>query len=146
MRAAMSEAKLREDVKKAFKGTGAHLSWIESHATAAGFPDLELCHEGISQQIELKFADATGKVKIRQTQYQWFRHRTKAMGVPLLWVMHGGFHYLLPGSAVNKPSPLKTMADVRSRPHIQFDCPFKLARVILTHNRQSTLTQTEFIK
>ncbi|QRE00548.1 hypothetical protein [Burkholderia phage BCSR129] len=142
----MSEAKLREDVKKAFKGTGAHLSWIESHATAAGFPDLELCHEGVSQQIELKYADATGKVKIRQTQYQWFRQRVKAGGAPLLWVYNGYHHYLVPGALVSDPTPIRTMADVRSRPHIQFDCPYKLARVILTHNRQAILTNTEFIK
>lgn len=141
----MSENDLRQEVKRAFQNTGAHLSWIESHATASGFPDLEICHRGISQQIELKYAKEDGDIKIRKSQYLWFRQRVKAGGTPLLWVKtFSGDHFLVPGPLVYEPKPITNVADIVGMPHVCYADAPAVVDAILRINRQSILTKEKY--
>lgn len=97
---------LRDQIRAAFKGRGAHLSWIESHETSAGFPDLDYMMKGVGTQIELKVTKANGAIKIRASQYSWFRDRVRAGGLPYLWVYDHAkeLHWAVRGQYVNSIS------------------------------------------
>lgn len=97
----MTEAELRKVVERAFKPSKAHLSWIEAPMSCPGFPDLELSIKGICGQIELKVTDSRGRIKIRRTQYRWFKDRVASGGKPFMWIEHEGMHYLVPGMFVD---------------------------------------------
>ncbi len=95
----MSEDELRKVVGKALKA--AHTTWIEAPVVGSGFPDLEFCLNGTVGQIELKVTGPRGRIKIRNTQYRWFKDRTKAGGWShFMWIYHDGKHHLVEGQCV----------------------------------------------
>lgn len=71
-----------------------HLSWIESHATSAGFPDVDYCCYGVCNQLELK---AGPDLEVRATQVAWFKDRIEAGGHPLFLVQWGDVYAVVPG-------------------------------------------------
>lgn len=132
MAAVGSEDKLREVVRAAFLiPKGVHQSWIETHATCPGFPDLEICYSGLSQHIELKVTDKEGAIKIRPTQYRWFKDQVRAGGKPLLWVMHSGMHYIFQGAAIHCPDILTNIAQVSNRAYFVFSTADQAVQHIL---------------
>ncbi len=110
------EAGTRRKVRAAFPPE-AHLTWVESHLTSQGVPDLNYQHGGVHEWLELKFAGKTDKeVTIRPAQYGWFRERLKAGGRPFLLVeIEGGFFFLVNGVDVVEPTALKLVVDVMNR-------------------------------
>lgn len=111
----MTEDALRDIVRRAFRSKAVfpwpHLSWIESHATASGFPDLELCYKGRSTQVELKIVKDDGKIVIRPSQYRWFKDRVKAQGDACMWVGSDHGHFIVPGHSVEF---VRHVSDLRS--------------------------------
>lgn len=76
---------------------------IESHATALGFPDLEICATGVPMTVELKAVHKiTDDVKIRASQISWAKRRIRAGGNPLilLWVEEIDNFYVIGGSDI----------------------------------------------
>lgn len=76
------ETALREKLKrlrKEHKLEDISLSWIESHATAIGIPDLHYCYNGIEGWVELK---AFPDIDIRANQCVWMETNIKAGGKP----------------------------------------------------------------
>ena len=115
----MTEAELRVLVGNGFtrlhrKG---HISWIESHATAAGFPDADMCADGQIAQVELKIVKDKGKIEVRPTQYRWMRERVKAGSHPVLLMGSDTGFYVLHGNNVSKPSALTSVDQIKGRPH-----------------------------
>lgn len=85
-----------KDIAKQLSGQGhsLHLSWIESHATAAGFPDVDYCCYGVCGELELK---AGPDLEVRATQVAWFEERIEAGGYPLFFVQWGDVYMFVPG-------------------------------------------------
>lgn len=91
------ESDFRKNIRESFKlicdirpEVKWHLSWIESHETSPGIPDIEYCvktpHQigGVVGNIELK---ALGdNMEVRPSQLKWFRERMAAGGNPLILV------------------------------------------------------------
>lgn len=76
----MSEQILWKYVRKHIGSVG-HFSRVESHATAAGFPDVDYCIEGQEGHLELKYSPSpTIPYKCRDTQLAWFRDRVTVGG------------------------------------------------------------------
>lgn len=113
----MTEEDLRKIVGSEVARRKGHPSWIESHMTSAGFPDLDACIGGGIIQVELKIEKPSGKVVIRPTQYKWFRDRVAAGGNPVMLIGRLGRFYAVHGSMVNSPCPIKHIDDVLARPH-----------------------------
>lgn len=115
----MTEDELRVDFGDGFSASrrGGHLSWVESHATSAGFPDVDCCHLGKIAQIELKVVKAKGKIEIRPTQYRWFKDRHKAGGEPVMLIGFDDGFYVLPATSVSKPDALVNESQINERPH-----------------------------
>lgn len=115
----MTEAELRVEVGDSFtrmKPKG-HLSWVESHATSAGFPDVDCCADGQIAQIELKVEKKNGKIEIRPTQYRWMKDRLRAGGSPVLLIGHANGYYVLPAISISKPDALTNVSQIRGRQH-----------------------------
>jgi len=74
------EAKFwRNDLKFAFESMG-DVDRIESHDTALGRPDVNLCLQGgVEWNIELKYCDSN-KIKLRPSQKMWLRKRARVGG------------------------------------------------------------------
>jgi len=72
-----------------------HLTWIESHATALGAPDLQTCCYGVEAWIELK---AAPDIEIRASQARWIREHMAAGGWPLILARWGDTFIVCPGS------------------------------------------------
>lgn len=85
-----------KDIAKRLCGQGhsLHLSWIESHATSAGFPDIDYCCYGVCGELELK---AGPDIEVRATQVNWFRDRIAAGGHPLFLAKWGDVYTVVPG-------------------------------------------------
>lgn len=90
------ETLLRNKVKKLFKdiGASAHVSWIESHATALGAPDLNYCVDGVEGWLELK---ASPDVDIRASQVAWMKERINSGGYPLFFISWDNMFLVIPG-------------------------------------------------
>lgn len=93
------ETILREIVKKAvkqleLKGASIHISWIESHATALGAPDLNYCMEGVEGWLELK---ASPGIEIRASQILWMKERINSGGYPLFFLRWDNMFLIVPG-------------------------------------------------
>lgn len=71
----MSEKTLRKYVAGIIQGD---VSQIESHATANGIPDTNYCVDGVEGWIELKFTKNNERIKVRPSQWVWFRRRIRA--------------------------------------------------------------------
>jgi len=79
----VSEALLADELEKGIKSVepNAHISFIESPVTSAGFPDVDMHVIRGSFKLELKFSDSKKPPKIRPSQIKWFRKRNKAHGL-----------------------------------------------------------------
>lgn len=90
------ETLFRTKVKKLFKSMGdaAHISWIESHATALGAPDLNYCIDGVEGWLELK---ASPDIEIRASQVTWMKERIKSGGYPLFFLRWDNMFLIVPG-------------------------------------------------
>jgi len=115
----MKEADLRTEVGSALSKMHpkAHLSWIESPVTSAGFPDLDCCVEGRVVQIELKVVKKGGGIEIRPTQYRWFKDRAKAGGQPVMLIGDDDCYYVLPAVSVSEPDGIFNIVHLAGRPH-----------------------------
>lgn len=71
-----------------------HLSWIESHSTAIGFPDINYCLYGVEGELELK---AGPDIDVLASQVVWFKERLKAGGWPLFLIQWGDVYMIVPG-------------------------------------------------
>lgn len=91
------ESALRKTVKKALAGTG-HLSWVESHATSAGIPDLNYCIEGCEGWVELK----SGDFDVKATQVMWMEDRIVAGGHPIFLVEIDDAFFFVCGSQASE--------------------------------------------
>lgn len=97
------ESKLRATVKAALKqlvlqGHKIHVTWVESHATVLGAPDLEYCCYGVEGWIELKaFPDP----EVRASQVTWMKDRIAAGGHPLFLFQNQDAYTMVPGSAAS---------------------------------------------
>ena len=76
----MSEDALWKEIRPMLKGRGIHASRVESHSTSPGFPDVDLCIEGVEFTIELKFGTDKKLPEVRDSQILWHRRRVKAGG------------------------------------------------------------------
>lgn len=72
-----------------------HVSWIESHATSVGFPDIDYCCYGVEGHLELK---AGPDIDVLASQIIWMRERIAAGGHPLFLVQWGDVYIVVPGS------------------------------------------------
>lgn len=86
----MTEDQLRQRLKSAIKSCGsrAHPSWIESHATSAGFPDLEISRDGQIHHMELKVEKDNGSIVIRPSQFRWIKDQV-VIGLTDPWLLVG---------------------------------------------------------
>ena len=92
------ENALRKGVKRVISSldnSPLHVSWVESHDTAIGIPDLNYCCEGVEGWIELKCAP---NIEIRAAQVIWFENRIRAGGHPLFLVEIEDMFLVVPGS------------------------------------------------
>lgn len=78
-----NEAEFRKHVTKLVEDAGGHVSNIESHLTAAGVPDMNICLHGQDVWLELKYKGKS--MKMRPTQRRW--HRTRAACGGTSWVV-----------------------------------------------------------
>ena len=108
-----AEARLRGVVRSAIQeyDRDAHQSWVESHVTSPGFPDLDVCSNGRVRQVELKVTKVGGEIVIRPTQYRWFKDRVRAGSNPLMWVAHEKWHIIVPGFMVWGLDNVNTLLD-----------------------------------
>ena len=91
------ESGLRKTVKKALKEVG-HLSWVESHATSAGIPDLNYCIQGYEGWVELK----SGNFEVKASQVIWMEERISNGGHPLFLIeMDDAFFFVCGSQASN---------------------------------------------
>jgi hypothetical protein len=79
----LEQAFWRNNLREIFDKWG-HASRIESPATAAGFPDVSFCCNGLECIIELKAGTPDNLPEIRPMQVKWFNHRMKAGGRPII--------------------------------------------------------------
>lgn len=79
----MSEKALRKYFGKLIVG---HVVQIESHATAVGVPDTNICSFGREHWLELKFTSGSKPFKVRPAQKTWFKRRERA-GARNLWIL-----------------------------------------------------------
>ena len=80
-----SELDLRRALKSYANGKDhVHFSFIESHATSAGVPDVAYTICSVNGWLELKFGTCTKAPRLRQSQRLWFKSNTQAGGHPLV--------------------------------------------------------------
>ena len=81
-----SEKLFKKNFVKWFKELypSGHIQLIESEATSAGVPDVNLCHNGIEVWVELK-SGRLSTSSIKPGQYMWHTKRTQAGGTT--WVV-----------------------------------------------------------
>lgn len=72
-----------------------HLSWIESHATSVGAPDIQYCCDGVEGWIELKAGD---DLEVRASQVSWMREHVRAGGNPLILIQISDMFLVVHGS------------------------------------------------
>ena len=100
----LKETALRKRVKRAVKsanedyGEEVHISWVESHETVLGIPDLNYCYKEVEGWIELK---AGPDIEVRSSQVRWMKDRIKAGGYPLFLIEWGSMFLVIPGSAAS---------------------------------------------
>ena len=71
------------------------VSWVESHYTSPGIPDLNYCCNGIEGWLELK---AGPDLEVRASQVIWMEDRVSAGGFPLFLIKWGDVFMVVPGS------------------------------------------------
>ena len=75
-----------------------HLSWIESHSTSIGVPDLNYSYYGVEGWLELKCGP---DIDVRAAQVIWMEDRIAAGGFPLFLIQYGDIYSIVPGSAAS---------------------------------------------
>ena len=78
-----SEADLRQ-LLQTRKDAHCHLSFVESHLTSSGIPDIAYTIDGITGWLELKYGTPARAPHLRLSQRQWFKDNVSAGGMPLL--------------------------------------------------------------
>ena len=101
------ESGLRKIVKDVFQqivtsGVPFHVSWIESHATCIGAPDIQYCVDGVDNWIELKYGDDKNPGEVRAAQVLWMEAHIVAGGKPLFLYQHGICFYVVGGWAASR--------------------------------------------
>lgn len=81
-----AEDRFRQAVIRVAQRMGGHVTYIESHQTSAGVPDLHIFLNGADIWLELKVAGLK-KVRLRPTQRKWHRERREAGGNSWVWVL-----------------------------------------------------------
>ena len=99
-----SEKLFKKNFVKWFKELypSGHIQLIESEATSAGVPDVNLCHNGIEVWVELK-SGRLSTSSIKPGQYMWHTKRQRANGNT--WVVHrreDGFINLYSGARIKE--------------------------------------------
>jgi hypothetical protein len=94
------ESALRKAVKTfagtcTLEGHPIHLTWVESHQTALGAPDLQYCCYGVEGWVELK---AGPNVEVRASQVIWMNDHIAAGGWPLFLIQWSDVFMIVPGS------------------------------------------------
>lgn len=95
----MKEKKLRKIVKKCLGSSTSsdfHVSWVESHDTAIGIPDLNYCVRSVEGWLELKCGP---EIEVRAAQVRWMEERIASGGWPLFLIQYGDIFLVIPGSA-----------------------------------------------
>lgn len=122
------ESALRMSVKKALDGVG-HLSWVESHATSAGIPDLNYCINGIEGWVELKW----GNFEVKSTQVRWMEDRVNSGGFPLFLIHIDQQFFMVPGShaqMLRTNNSETSVALLSSSRFVDRICPDNLVRIL----------------
>ena len=94
------ESVLRKKVKdfaawNISQGRPVHLTWVESHQTALGAPDVQYCCYEVEGWLELKaFPDP----EVRASQVMWMEEHIKAGGFPLFMFQNAGVFIIVAGS------------------------------------------------
>lgn len=78
-----SEADLRT-LLRTHKEVRLHLSFVESHLTASGVPDVAYTINGVTGWLELKYGTARRAPHFRQSQRRWFQTNLAAGGHPVV--------------------------------------------------------------
>ena len=100
----LKESSLRRRVKRLIKdakdtyNSDVHVSWVESHDTSIGIPDLNYCSGRVEGWLELK---AGPDIEVRASQVRWMKDRIKAGGHPLFLIEWGNMFLIIPGSAAS---------------------------------------------
>ena len=90
------ESALRKTFKKLLsKDPDVHLTWVESHSTAIGAPDLQYCCNDVEGWLELKSGP---DIEVRATQARWMKDHIESGGRPLFFIEWGGVFHVVPGS------------------------------------------------
>jgi len=79
------EAKFWRQIRTPIKRLG-RVSRVESHDTAIGIPDVNLCSGGIDYWIELKVAGPSGDIEIRPSQKMWHKRQRMAGGTAFVLI------------------------------------------------------------
>lgn len=74
-----NETQFKLNLAKGLRNFG-HVSHVESHSTATGFPDIEFCYHGTVVNIETKHSNEKHEIKIRPSQIRWAKQRLDAGG------------------------------------------------------------------
>lgn len=78
-----------------FNDDEVHLTWVESHATAIGAPDIQYCCGSVEGWLELK---AGPDLDVRASQVQWMKSHIAAGGYPLFIIQWSSMFLVVPGS------------------------------------------------
>lgn len=94
------------------KHTQLATSWVESHYTSPGIPDLNYCCNGIEGWVELK---AGPDLEVRATQVMWMEDRVSAGGFPLFLVKWGDVFMVVPGNEAQSMRDDPSYENIMSR-------------------------------
>lgn len=72
-----------------------HLTWVESHDTALGAPDVQYAIDGVEGWLELK---AGPGIDVRASQVRWMEDHIEAGGCPLFLIKSERCFIVVPGS------------------------------------------------
>lgn len=90
-----SEKPFRQWFQREAEDLGYHASFIESHQTSSGIPDLNLHRNGVDLWLELKvWRDG---YHMLPSQRRWHRKRANAGGRSYVVCYRDNFMYVLPG-------------------------------------------------
>lgn len=132
----MSENDLRSYL---FAGIGrnAHMCRVESPLVSQGFPDVNYCSCGVSNEMELKYGKWPGSPPdIRPSQMAWFRERMLNGGFPLL-LARGEFapglmsHWLYGGDVIEKLYTAKSVPEWASLAFVDLGSEINFPRLLL---------------
>lgn len=80
-----SESDLAKGIRKFSRGS-VHLSFVESHESARGIPDVSYTAAGKTGWMELKYGTIRRPPYLRISQMMWFQNNIRAGGSPVILV------------------------------------------------------------